>query len=94
MTFQQFRSRVLSPTPVILEASVCSAHLGLLYFSLVQLDAEDLRRQPLEAEVHLRKEGDDDKLALAQIPARALSIFSQSQIKRASASAHRVSRLC
>lgn len=41
---------------LIFEASVRSAHLGLLYFCLVQLDAEDLCSQPLETDVHLRKE--------------------------------------
>lgn len=66
---------------MIFEASVRSAHLGLLYFCLVQLDAEDLCSQPLETDVHLRKERDGDKSALAQNP-RALSIFSRETNKR------------
>lgn len=64
---------------MICEANVCSTHLGLLYLCLVQLDAQDLCSQPLETEVHLPKERDDDKLALTQISAHSAFFPRQEQ---------------
>lgn len=65
------------------EANVCSAHLGLFYLCLVQLDAENLCSQPLETEVHLWEERDDnDKLALTQISAHS-AFFPDTKKKRA-----------
>lgn len=79
--FQQFQRHVFSTAPEIFEANRRPTHLGLLYFCLVQLDAEDLCSQPLETEVHLRTERDGDKLALTLNP-RALSIFFQEKNRR------------
>lgn len=80
--FQQFQRHVFLTAPELFEANRRPTHLVLLYFCLVQLDAEDLCSQPLETEVHLRTRGGDaDKLALTLNPP-ALSIFSPETNRR------------